>query len=59
MGIFDQWFSRGCDFARPPPGYLVMSGDIFGYHPWEGAIGIKQVEVREAAKYPTMPRAAP
>lgn len=59
MSIFNQWFSRGCAFAWPPPGYLVMSGDIFGYRSWEGAIGIKQVEVRDAVKYPTMHRAAP
>ena len=54
-----QWLWTGGSFALQ--GYLVMSGDIFGHHNWEGAAatGIWWVEARVAVKHSTMYRTGP
>lgn len=47
-------------FPPPPPGHLVMSGDIFGYHNLGDVsdTGIEQVETRDAAQHPIIHRTA-
>lgn len=50
-------------FCPPHPiphhGYLVMSGDSFGFLNWDGAaIIIQWAEARDATEYPTMHRTA-
>lgn len=46
--------SQPGDFLVPEE-HLAMAGDIFGCYNWKDATDIRWIEVRDAAKYPTMP----